>query len=158
MRVGDGFAVVADLVSALAMRAEEEAKRAREQLTVTQEEIGTAVDAVEKVDGALSTIVDDVREVHALLTSMVEDGGAQAGAVQEIAEAVQSIDRGMQKNAAMVEESSAASNSLRTEISALVGKAAQFRVDGAGSSETGTAPAFLASMASAGTQPAFAQA
>lgn len=51
---GRAFAVVADLVSALAMRSEEEAKRAREQLTATQTDIGAAVEAVQKVDGAFA--------------------------------------------------------------------------------------------------------
>ncbi|WP_339426676.1 methyl-accepting chemotaxis protein, partial [Pseudomonas proteolytica] len=60
---GRGFAVVADLVSALAMRSEEEAKRARGQLTATQEDIGTAVGAVQDVDGALSNISGSVEQV-----------------------------------------------------------------------------------------------
>ncbi|MBU1605517.1 MAG: HAMP domain-containing protein, partial [Alphaproteobacteria bacterium] len=64
---GRGFAVVADLVSALAMRAEEEAGRARDQLTATQDDIGAAVEMVQKVDGALADIAEGVSEVHSLL-------------------------------------------------------------------------------------------
>ena len=81
---GRGFAVVADLVSALAMRAEEEAKRARDQLTVTQSDIGSAVEAVQRVDSALGAIVGDVTEVHRLLGEMAEDNRAQSSAVSEI--------------------------------------------------------------------------
>jgi len=55
--------VVADLVSALAMRAEEEAKRARDQLTLTQTDIATAVGAVTKVDGAVPS---DIRFYYLL--------------------------------------------------------------------------------------------
>ena len=61
---GRGFAVVADLVGQLAMRSEEEAKRAREQLTATQNDVEIAVGAVERVDGALVGISSDVSAVH----------------------------------------------------------------------------------------------
>ncbi|MDP5278377.1 methyl-accepting chemotaxis protein [Sphingomonas sp. DG1-23] len=125
---GRGFAVVADLVSALAMRAEEEAKRAREQLVATQDEIGTAVAAVQKVDGALAGIASGVSDVHKLLGTMAADNQAQATAVTEISAAVATMDQSTQKNAAMVEETSAASRALSNEVVALVRQAARFKV------------------------------
>ena len=85
---GRGVAAVADLVSALARRAEEEAKRARDQLTVTQTEIVSAVDAVQKVDGSLQRISEDVGEVHGLLGRMASDNQAQATAITQISAAV----------------------------------------------------------------------
>ena len=126
---GRGFAVVADLVSALAMRAEEEAKRAREQLSVTQSEIVTAVQAVEKVDEAFTDISDDVAEVHKLLAHMATDNVAQSAAVTEITSAIGSMDKATQQNAAMVEETSAAARNLTTEVAALADQAAKFRLD-----------------------------
>ncbi|QHL91816.1 HAMP domain-containing protein [Sphingomonas changnyeongensis] len=130
---GRGFAVVADLVSALAMRAEEEAKRARDQLTLTQTDIGTAVEAVQKVDGALAAISTDVSEVHKLLAAMANDNEAQASAITEISSAVASMDQATQQNAAMVEQTSAAARTLTTEVAAMTAKAGQFH--------TGRAPA-----------------
>jgi methyl-accepting chemotaxis protein len=128
---GRGFAVVADLVSTLAMRSEEEAKRAREQLTVTQTDIGAAVDAVTKVDGALANISNDVGEVHTLLGSMAADNQAQSSAVTQISAAISSMDQATQQNAAMVEETSAAARNLTSEVTSLSAQAALFRV-GAG--------------------------
>ena len=125
---GRGFAVVADLVSALAMRAEEEAGRAREQLTATQADIGTAVDMVRKVDGALADISGDVGEVHALLGQMAGDNQAQAAAITQISTAIGDMDRGTQQNAAMVEQSSAAARKLAGEVAALGEQAATFDV------------------------------
>jgi methyl-accepting chemotaxis protein len=125
---GRGFAVVADLVSALAMRAEEEAGRAREQLTATQADIGTAVDMVRKVDGALADISGDVGEVHALLGQMAGDNQAQAAAITQISTAIGDMDRGTQQNAAMVEQSSAAARKLAGEVAALGEQAATFNV------------------------------
>ncbi|KTF69793.1 protoglobin domain-containing protein [Sphingomonas sp. HT-1] len=126
---GRGFAVVADLVSALAMRAEEEAGRAREQLTMTQAEIVTAVDAVQKVDGALANISGDVSQVHDLLGSMATDNAAQSTAISEISNAVGAMDRATQQNAAMVEETSAAAQNLSSEVGELATLAAQFRTN-----------------------------
>jgi len=127
---GRGFAVVADLVSALAMRAEEEAKRARDQLTVTQTDIVTAVDAVQKVDGALAGISEGVGEVHRLLGSMASDNQAQAATITQISAAVTSMDRSTQQNAAMVEETSAAARNLNVEAETIAELAERFRIEG----------------------------
>ncbi|WP_294049447.1 methyl-accepting chemotaxis protein [Sphingomonas sp.] len=128
---GRGFAVVADLVSALAMRAEEEAGRAREQLTTTQAEVVTAVDAVMQVDGALANIASDVGEVHALLGSMARDNGAQAIAIGEVSTAIGAMDQGTQQNAAMVEQTSAATRTLAQEARTLAERTGAFRTDAA---------------------------
>ncbi len=136
---GRGFAVVADLVSALAMRAEEEAKLARDQLTVTQTDIGTAVNAVERVDGALAEITEGVSEVHSLLGTMAADNQTQSSSVTEISSAISSMDQSTQQNAAMVEETSAAARNLLSEVSSLSERASLFQTGKA--KVTVTAPA-----------------
>ena len=123
---GRGFAVVADLVSALAMRAEEEAGHARDQLTVTQTDIVTAVDAVQKVDGSLAAITEGVGEVHSSLGTMATDNQAQAVAITQISAAINSMDQATQQNAAMVEQTSAAARNLLSEVSSLSDQAGQF--------------------------------
>lgn len=123
---GRGFAVVADLVSALAMRAEEEAKRARDQLTVTQTDIGAAVEAVGRVDSALAEISTDVSEVNNLLSKIARDNQTQASAVTQINAAVSSMDAATQQNAAMVEETSAAARNLSAEVQGLAEQASRF--------------------------------
>jgi methyl-accepting chemotaxis protein len=126
---GRGFAVVADLVSALAMRAEEEAKRARDQLTVTQTDVVSAVGAVQKVDAALTSITENVDEVHVLLRGMASGNETQATAIGQITEAIGSMDKSTQQNAAMVEQTSAAARNLATEISELSERAGQFKTE-----------------------------
>ena len=125
---GRGFAVVADLVSALAMRAEEEAKRARDQLTLTQTDIVTAVQAVQKVDGALANISVDVGEVHTLLGTMSDDATAQSSAITQISAAIGAMDQATQQNAAMVEETSAAARNLIAEVTSLARQTAMFTI------------------------------
>jgi methyl-accepting chemotaxis protein len=126
---GRGFAVVADLVSALAQRAEEEAKSARDQLTTTQNEIVNAVTAVRDVDGALGEIATNVSDVHTLLGGMVSDNQAQSLAVSEIVSAISSMDHATQQNAAMVEETSAAAASLSNKIDSMVQQARAFKFE-----------------------------
>lgn len=125
---GRGFAVVADLVSALAMRSEEEAKRAREQLTATQTDIGTAVEAVQNVDGALQNISADVSQVHSLLSEIASDNQAQSSTITQISAAIGTMDQATQQNAAMVEETSAAARNLSSEVTALADRAAMFSI------------------------------
>lgn len=127
---GRGFAVVADLVSALAMRAEEEAKRARGQLSLTQSEIGVAVDAVRSVDGALGDISASVGQVHQLIAAIAADNEAQSSTITQISAAIDSMDKATQQNAAMVEESTAAAQVLSDEAERLADSAARFRIDG----------------------------
>ncbi|HWU96246.1 MAG TPA: methyl-accepting chemotaxis protein, partial [Sphingomonas sp.] len=122
---------VADLVSALAMRAEEEAGRAREQLTATQVDIVAAVAMVEKVDGALAHIAEDVSGVHELLNQMATDNRAQSTVISEISSAIGTMDQSTQQNAAMVEETSAAARNLTVEVATLAEQAARFRTTGA---------------------------
>ncbi|AOH82912.1 chemotaxis protein [Sphingomonas panacis] len=129
---GRGFAVVADLVSALAMRAEEEAKRARDQLTATQNEIVVAVNAVQKVDGALEGISGDVGHVHELLATIASDNQAQSVAITQISAAIHTMDSSTQQNAAMVEQTSAAARNLTGEVGSLTEAASRFNIHDTG--------------------------
>jgi methyl-accepting chemotaxis protein len=129
---GRGFAVVADLVSALAMRAEEEAGRARDQLTATQADIVTAVEAVQKVDGALADISTGVGEVHQLLAEIAVDNQAQSTAISQVSVAIGTMDHSTQQNAAMVEQTSAAARNLTGEVAALSEQASRFNVGAPG--------------------------
>ena len=123
---GAGFAQVADLVSALAMRAETESSRAREQLSVTQSEIEIAVGAVGQVDGALVEIVEGVSEVNRLVSSMADDNQAQGSAVSQVTSAIGTLESSTQQNAAMVEQTSAAARNLLGDVQALAEAAERF--------------------------------
>ncbi|XAP76886.1 methyl-accepting chemotaxis protein [Citromicrobium bathyomarinum] len=143
---GRGFAVVADLVSALAMRAEEEAGSAREQLTTTQEEVGNAVGRVQRVDAALEQISTSVGNVNQLLDTMAADNQAQASAISEIVSAVTDMDTSTQQNAAMVEETSAASRQLASEVTTLAEEAGHFRTQADTAKPMSFAPAASTAM------------
>lgn len=125
---GRGFAVVADLVRALAMRAEDEAQKAREGLSATQSDIAVAVEAVGQINGALQGVATKFERVHALIAQMSADNAAQSNAISEINMAVNSMDTATQQNAVMIERTSASSHSLHNDAIRLAGHAGQFRV------------------------------
>ncbi len=125
---GRGFAVVADLVSSLAMRAEEEARKARDGLSTTRAQIDEAAGAVTRVDTELERIAVEVERVHKLIGTMSRDNDAQAVAISEINTAVGVMDQATQQNAAMVEETSAATRSLSSDATALAAQAGMFRI------------------------------
>ncbi|MFA6607117.1 MAG: chemotaxis protein, partial [Sphingomonas sp.] len=99
----------------------------RDQLTVTQADIGTAVDAVQNVDTSLTDISADVDKVHNLLGTMADDASAQSSALSEISTAISSMDRTTQQNAAMVEETSAAARNLTSEVDSLALQTERFK-------------------------------
>lgn len=126
---GRGFAVVADLVRALAMRAEEEARKAREGLSATQSDIATAVDAVRQVNEALQGVAVKFERVHSLIAQMSKDNAAQSNAISEINMAVSSMDRTTQQNASMIERTSASAHALHNDAVNLAAQAGRFQVE-----------------------------
>ncbi len=126
---GRGFMVVADLVAALALRAEDQAKQARDMLSETQADILQAADAVHDTDTALDTISGDVEAVHNLIAAIDHDNHAQSAAVSQVSTAMKGMDLVTQQNAAMVEETSAAIRNLSSEVNALAQRAGAFRFD-----------------------------
>lgn len=136
---GRGFMVVADLVAALALRAEDQAKQARDMLSETQVDIIQAADAVHDTDTALDTISGDVEAVHDLIAAIDHDNHAQSAAVSQVATAMKSMDLVTQQNAAMVEETSAAIRNLSGEVNALAQRAGAFRFERTGGRARGAA-------------------
>jgi len=128
---GSGFAVVADLVSALAQRAEEEARRVRTLIGATREDVGAAVEAVHRMDRQLAAIAEDVDALHELLERHQRDSDDQSRTMSEIATTMAGLDSSTQQNATMVGEASAAARNLSIEVSTLATHAAAFKCDGA---------------------------
>ena len=129
---GRGFAVVADLVRALAMRAEEEARKAREGLSATQSDIELAVGAVSRVDDALNGVATKFERVHALIAQMSDDNAAQSSAISEINTVVGTMDQATQQNASMIEQNSVSARSLHDDATRLATQAGRFQVSRGG--------------------------
>lgn len=83
-----------------------------------------------KTGDSLDEIVDRVKEIDINVGAIVVSAREQAGDLKEINEAVVVLDQGTQQNAAMVEESTAASHALASEVEALNRLLATFRTGG----------------------------
>jgi methyl-accepting chemotaxis protein len=133
---GKGFAVVAQEVRELAQRSANAAKEIKSLITTSGGHVQTGVNLVGETGKALDTIVAEVQEINQHVHAIAEASREQSAGLQEINTAVNTMDHGTQQNAAMVEESTAASHSLASEAAALTSLLAQFRLTGTDGGQT----------------------
>lgn len=126
---GKGFAVVAQEVRVLAQRAADAAKEIKALIAKSDTEVKSGVALVGETGAALQTIIGDVQEVSGHVLAIVEASREQSTALGEINTAVSTIDQGTQQNAAMVEETSAASVNLASQAEQLKALLATFRFE-----------------------------
>ena len=122
---GKGFAVVASEVRALAQRSAQAAQEIKDLVEVSGRNVATGVDLVGQTGEALSLIVGKVGEINTLVRQIAASSQDQAAALGEVNLAVNEMDQVTQQNAAMVEQSTAASHSLARDaldLSSLVGR------------------------------------
>ncbi len=125
---GRGFAVVAQEVRALAQRSADAAKEIKTLISTSTQQVGAGVDLVGQTGEALSRIVEQVASIDALMKEISASTTEQATGLNEVNGAVNQMDQVVQQNAAMVEEATAASHSLKNEAAALMELVGRFRV------------------------------
>ncbi|WP_374469414.1 methyl-accepting chemotaxis protein [Phenylobacterium sp.] len=138
---GKGFAVVAMEVRALAQRSAEAAKEIKELITTSTQQVNEGVHLVGDAGEALNRISGQVAEINAIVSEIAASAQEQATGLHQVNTAVNQMDQVTQQNAAMVEESTAASHSLAREAEELRKLMEQFHVGASASQPSAATPA-----------------
>ncbi|WP_320201416.1 methyl-accepting chemotaxis protein [Agrobacterium sp. rho-13.3] len=125
---GKGFAVVAQEVRELAQRSASAAKEIKNLINKSREQVSNGVELVGQTGDALKQIAEQVGQIDMNVSAIVEATREQATGLAEINDAVNLMDQATQKNAAMVEETTAASHGLAREAESLRQLLTQFNV------------------------------
>ena len=128
---GRGFAVVAQEVRALAQRSADAAKEIKTLIATSAAEVGQGVEYVGKAGEALRAIADEVDQIDALIGEMAASAAEQARGLAEVNTTMNQMDQVTQQNAAMVEETTAASHALAQEATRLAQRMGELRIDAA---------------------------
>lgn len=126
---GRGFAVVAQEVRELAQRCAGAAREIKGLISASALQVESGVHLVEETGHALSRIIEHVTDVRKLVSAISSATGEQSTGISDVSQAVQSVERITQQNAAMVEENNAEIHGLRQRVEILADKIDRFRVE-----------------------------
>jgi methyl-accepting chemotaxis protein len=125
---GKGFSVVASEVRALSMRATEAASEIKKRVEAVGGHVQTGVSLVHETGSALETIIARVGEVTEAVSRIAEAVSEQSVALRRVNETIGAMDKMTQQNAAMVEQTNAATKNLNHEARQLASTFAGFRI------------------------------
>jgi methyl-accepting chemotaxis protein len=127
---GRGFAVVAGEVRSLAKRSADAAREIKQLIGQSVERVESGTGLVAQAGDSVSRIVEQVARVSHLIDGITLASQEQSDGIAQVGSAVAQLDQVTQQNAALVEESAAAADSLRSQAEQLAQVVGRFRLHG----------------------------
>ena len=137
---GRGFAVVASEVRSLAQRSAEAARAVKTLINASVERVEQGTALVDQAGATMQQVVGSIKQVADIMGEIDAASSEQSAGVQQVGEAVSLMDQTTQQNAALVEESAAAAESLRGQARQLVDVVAVFSLRPGDASAGATPP------------------
>jgi len=125
---GRGFAVVASEVRNLAQRSAAAAKEIKVLIDDSVGKVGEGSKQVAEAGRTMEEIVESVKRVTDIMGEITAASQEQTSGIEQINQAITQMDQVTQQNAALVEEASAAAQSLQEQASGLVRSVSVFRL------------------------------
>ena len=112
---GRGFAVVASEVRTLALKSADSAREIKNLIDESVERVNLGTKLAAQSGEVLNGITESVHEVSSMISQIAQASNKQAAGIHQVHEAINSIDQVTQQNAALVEETTAASESMNDQ-------------------------------------------
>ncbi len=116
---GRGFAVVASEVRSLASRSADAAKQIKSLIGASVEKVDTGSRLVANAGQTMDEIVSSVQRVNDMISEITAAANEQSSGIGSVNASVSELDAMTQQNAALVEESAAAAESLKQQAAHL---------------------------------------
>jgi len=130
---GRGFAVVAAEVRNLAQRSATAAKEIKGLINESVQRVTDGSELVDQSGKTLAEIVGSVKRVTDIIAEITAASQEQASGIDQVNKAIMQMDETTQQNAALVEEATSASQSMKEQAKELMTQVASFKMNGNGS-------------------------
>ena len=125
---GRGFAVVASEVRGLAQRSDAAAKEIKLLIDASAGQVEAGSALVGQAGGTMDEVVASIGRVNAIVREIANSSREQELGIDQVNQAIVSIDSATQQNAALVEQAAAAAGALREQADQLAGVVQVFRL------------------------------